>query len=236
MWRDKDMTEQEWLACTNPGLMLWWQAGKVSDRKLRLFSAAWCHRVSKRLTDARSCKAVDVAELYADGQASSEALRVACQEAQLAEATELSRWQTALSEKNQQARHISDQNRIIEQTKLEYQAACCARWSAEEEAQRAAYVIAGMKDKANKALLLHDLFGNPFRTISINPVCFIWNDATLSKIAQAIYDERAFERMPILADALEDAGCDNADILNHCRQPGVHVRGCWVVDLLLGKE
>ena len=56
------------------------------------------------------------------------------------------------------------------------------------------------------------------------------------KFAQAIYDDRDFDRLPILADALEEAGCTNADILAHCRQPGEHVRGCWVVDLLLGKE
>ena len=56
------------------------------------------------------------------------------------------------------------------------------------------------------------------------------------QIAQAIYDDRAFDRMPILADALEDAGCMDQTILNHCRQSGEHVRGCWVVDLLLGKE
>ena len=55
-------------------------------------------------------------------------------------------------------------------------------------------------------------------------------------MAQSIYDDRAFDRLPILADALEDAGCDKADILNHCRQPGEHVRGCWVVDLVLGKD
>ena len=62
-----------------------------------------------------------------------------------------------------------------------------------------------------------------------------WNDGTLSKLAQGIYEGRAFDRLPILADALEDAGCDNADILAHCRNGGEHVRGCWVVDLLLGK-
>jgi hypothetical protein len=59
---------------------------------------------------------------------------------------------------------------------------------------------------------------------------------TVIALAEAIYDERAFDRLPILADALEEAGCTNADILNHCRQPGEHVRGCWVVDLILGKE
>jgi hypothetical protein len=56
------------------------------------------------------------------------------------------------------------------------------------------------------------------------------------RVAKAIYQSRAFQDMPILADALEDAGCDNADILAHCRRPGPHVRGCWVVDLILGKE
>ena len=64
----------------------------------------------------------------------------------------------------------------------------------------------------------------------------IWNDATIPKMAQAIYEDRAFDGMPILADALEEASCANADILDHCRGPGSHVRGCWVVDLILGKE
>lgn len=62
------------------------------------------------------------------------------------------------------------------------------------------------------------------------------NNGTVVKLAQAIYDERAFDRLPILADALEDAGCTNQDILAHCRGGGEHSRGCWVVDLLLGKE
>jgi hypothetical protein len=84
--------------------------------------------------------------------------------------------------------------------------------------------------------ILRHLFGNPFRPVFLNPAWLIWNDGTVQKLAQAIYDERAFDRMPILADALEDAGCTNQDILDHCRSGGEHVRGCWVVDLLLGKS
>ena len=84
--------------------------------------------------------------------------------------------------------------------------------------------------------LLRDIFGNPFCAVAVDRTWLAWNDSTAMRIAQAIYDECAFDRLPILADALEDAGCDNADILNHCRQPGEHVRGCWVIDLLLGKE
>ena len=71
--------------------------------------------------------------------------------------------------------------------------------------------------------------------ISLEPDWLTWNDGTVYKIALAMDEDGAFERMPILADALEDAGCDNADILAHCRSEGPHVRGCWVVDLLLGK-
>jgi hypothetical protein len=63
-----------------------------------------------------------------------------------------------------------------------------------------------------------------------------WLTSTVVSLVQAIYDDRAFDRLPILSDALQDAGCENEDILNHCRSGGTHVRGCWVVDLLLGKE
>jgi hypothetical protein len=84
------------------------------------------------------------------------------------------------------------------------------------------------------ATLLHEIFGPlPFRSVII---ARSWLSPTVKQLAEAIYTDRAFDRMPILADALEDAGCDNADILNHCRQPGQHVRGCWVVDLMLGKK
>ncbi len=84
--------------------------------------------------------------------------------------------------------------------------------------------------------LLRCIIGNPFRRVSLNHAWLQWNDGTVRKMAQAIYDDRAFDRLPILADALEEAGCNEPAILEHCRQPGEHVRGCWVVDLLLGKE
>jgi hypothetical protein len=83
------------------------------------------------------------------------------------------------------------------------------------------------------AQLFRDIFGNPFRPVAVDPA---WRTSTVLALAQGIYDERAFDRMPILADALQDAGCDSEDVLTHCRGPGPHVRGCWVVDLLLGKE
>jgi len=81
--------------------------------------------------------------------------------------------------------------------------------------------------------LLRCIAGNPFRPVAFDPN---WRTETVVSLASAIYAERAFDRLPILADALEEAGCDHADILSHCRGPGPHARGCWVVDLVLGKE
>jgi hypothetical protein len=85
--------------------------------------------------------------------------------------------------------------------------------------------------------LLRCVFGNPFRpTPPIDPGWLGWNGGTVRKLAEAIYDGRAFDRLPVLADALEDAGCTDPELLGHLRGPGPHARGCWSVDLLLGKE
>jgi hypothetical protein len=86
---------------------------------------------------------------------------------------------------------------------------------------------------ANQTLLVREIFRNPFHPVTPN---HSWLTSTVTSLAQAIYDDRAFDRLSILADALEDAGCTNQDILAHCRGGGEHVRGCWVVDLLTGRE
>jgi hypothetical protein len=78
-----------------------------------------------------------------------------------------------------------------------------------------------------------DIFGNPFRPIVVDPA---WLTPKVVAIATIVYADRTFDSMPILADALEEAGCVNADLVVHCRGAGPHVRGCWVIDLLLGKE
>ena len=81
--------------------------------------------------------------------------------------------------------------------------------------------------------LIRDVFGNPFCPVTISPT---WLTPNVVALAKTIYDDRAFNRLPELSDGLVKAGCDNGDILNHCRSEGPHVRGCWVVDLILGKE
>jgi hypothetical protein len=81
--------------------------------------------------------------------------------------------------------------------------------------------------------LARDIFGNPFRPVALDQR---WLTSSVLDLARAIYDERAFERMPILADALMDAGCGSEEIIQHCRGDRPHVRGCWAVDLILGKS
>ncbi|HEX5269104.1 MAG TPA: hypothetical protein VFW33_01390 [Gemmataceae bacterium] len=78
--------------------------------------------------------------------------------------------------------------------------------------------------------------GNPFRPPTMEATWLAWNGGLLPRIAEEIYKDRAFDRLPILSDALLDAGCDNEDLLAHLRGGGPHVRGCWAVDLILGKS
>jgi hypothetical protein len=81
---------------------------------------------------------------------------------------------------------------------------------------------------------IRDIFGTlPFCPVAFDPR---WHTSDAVALAQSIYDERAFERLPILADALMDAGCEDEQVISHCRSEGPHVRGCWVVDLVLGKQ
>jgi hypothetical protein len=94
-------------------------------------------------------------------------------------------------------------------------------------------VCVGERD-AEHVDIIHDIFGNPFRPVAFDPA---WRTSDAVALAQSMYDARNFGAMPILADALQDAGCDSADVLTHCRDANqVHVRGCWVCDLVLGKE
>jgi hypothetical protein len=122
----------------------------------------------------------------------------------------------------------------------------CARHAAKAAARAVAYATARtaanpaatweqvrQRESAAQTDRLRDIFGNPFRPVSLDPRCRTPEGVTL---ARRIYDERAFGDLPILADTLQDAGYRDDEILAHCRGPGPHVRGCWVVDLLLGKE
>ncbi|MCI0456133.1 MAG: hypothetical protein L0Z62_04030 [Gemmataceae bacterium] len=84
--------------------------------------------------------------------------------------------------------------------------------------------------------IIRDIFGNPFCPAVADPTWLSWNGGAVVALAKAMYEDRRFEEMPLLADALEEAGCTDESILSHCRGANQHVRGCWVLDLLLGKN
>jgi hypothetical protein len=204
---------------------------RASDRKLRLFACACCRRVWDHLWSGRiGHQAVSTAEEYADGLATTDELdacwRLVRSQLELYHGEpvyDASYWACGndIREDVERCANYAANNStlLVHQSGDEFDARCEKR--REEEL-------------AVQASLLHDLFGPLlFRSITLDRS---WFTSTVQQLAQSIYDDRAFDRLPILADALEDAGCDNADILNHCRQPGVHARGCWVVDLVLGKE
>jgi hypothetical protein len=113
-----------------------------------------------------------------------------------------------------------------------------ARSAAAETAWRAAWHTPWQRreDAAAHVRLLHELFGNPFRPVGVPPDLLRWHGGTVPRLARAIYQERRFAEMPVLADALEDAGCSQADLLSHVRSPGPHALGCWALDLLLGQS
>lgn len=252
------MTEAEWNACTDPTPMLAFLRGKASDRKLRLSAVTCCRRIWDVLTDTRSRTAVEISERYADSQGlerrgmRKELTRVR-REARVAVTDTVERPLEQLkggdTEAAAAARGASEEriNPDILQTILHsaqearmWQAWVTWREAHEETArrtkERAWTKVAGgatNEEGDSQCRVLRDIFGNPFRLVTIDSV---WLPSTVMRHAESIYQERAFDQLPILADALEDAGCNNADILNHCRHPGEHVRGCWVIDLLTGRE
>lgn len=245
------MTEAEWVACTDPQKMLEFLRDKASERKLRLFAVACCRRIGPYLEEKRSRWVVEISERYADGRATRERLNSARERAEMAyDGIHLSGGGDVEQIPAQAVLGLGVVlvvNEVVELAAATFGAVARGeaydliwktpgkdneeRW-AEDDAIRNA---AESEERQVQATLLRDIFGNPFRPVSVNTSWLTWNDGTVVKLAQSIYDERTFDRLPILADALEEAGCSDADILNHLRGPGPHVRGCWVVDAILEK-
>jgi hypothetical protein len=252
------MTEADWLACTDPKAMLESLSGKASDRKLRLFACACYRRIWHLLVDGVSRKAVEVGERLADGLATEDERSSAYQAADdvwamIGDASEFVIDQQEPDEPDTMAEQCA--HAIAAAGVNPYAAANAAEAAVAAVADSrhghsacgsaalavgyanaigdAADPQAQAEEQAVLCHLIRDISGNPFR---LAPVDSSWLTPAVVGLAQGIYDERAFDRLPVLADALEEAGCHDLDILAHCRQPGEHVRGCWAVDLLLGKE
>jgi hypothetical protein len=234
------MTEAEWLACDDPRALLQYQGAVGSERKLRLFACACCRRVGRLLNDAASCEALVVAERFADGlvdDAARSAARKAAQRAAQGRGVVVRptgpKWER---------RAASAVYYALDRT------ASSAAWHAPQLAVEALVWEAGGHqapgvtalqgdERSQQARLLRDIDGYPYRAWqSLASPIAACEDATVLDLALTIYEERAFNDAPALADALEDAGCADDALLGHLRGPGPHVRGCWVIDLLLGKR
>lgn len=228
------MTEAEWLACTDPQKMLEFLRGRASGRKLRLFACACCQRILPLFTDERSRRAVEVAEQFADGLASPLELEIGRVEAKAAIPTRHpSKGLTVGGKAWREAKVTRAVARAAwDVVQIPVYASYAARQTNSVAEQRGL----AWKGECWQPNLLRDIFGNPFHPVTVDPPRLTWNGNTIPKLALSIYEERHFADLPVLADALEEAGCTDIDILDHCRRPGEHVRGCWVVDLLLGKS
>jgi hypothetical protein len=243
------MTESEWLTTTDPSAMLAFFEGRASERKLRLFAVACCRRVPRFLLDVRHRNALNKVERYADGQINSEELWEAAfmglpypfqgvSQAMIVPGPIGWRIPAVIfhGRINEIVRIANElANSVMAEVKDSH-AGLRARPGEEIETAQVAWKLAQLVKRLEQLLqccLLRDIFGNPFQGARAAP--FQVNGSALA-LARRIYEEPAFDQLPLLADALEAAGCDNADLVNHCREPGLHVRGCWVVDLLLGKQ
>ena len=218
------MTEQEWLECRDPEKMLEFLRGSAKtpenlERKLRLFGAACCRHIRLLLCDKRSRKAIEMAERFADGLVSGGALdraRRVAGSAGMLRAVEDSRatsaWMAPLM--------ITDRRFY--------------GWDSVIATMRA-LEHAGVRvtERDFQCTAVKDIIGNPFRPITFDPA---WRTPTVVQLARSLYEERRFEEMPVLGDAVEEAGCQDAVVLGHCRGPGPHLRGCRLLDRLLRKE
>lgn len=231
------MTETEWLACQNPIAPVVFVAPTANPRKMRLYFCACCARVLAATPQSRRLfrgyyagsfeqleRALGVVEQFAEGLVSADALARARADARDAlyvppsidYGGETDLWREV------SAVEAAAADKPVPETVV------AARLRATE----------GQVPRAEhdrwQAAVLRDIVGNPFRPVEFDPM---WRTDTAQTLARQMYDSRDFGAMPILADALQDAGCENEDVLNHCRDAShVHVRGCWVLDAVLGRD
>jgi hypothetical protein len=240
------VTESEWLSAAHPDPMLVFLRSRgVSERKLRLFACACVRRVWDLVTDERSRRAVEAAEEQLGGPAG-----LAAASGAHAAAEELNRRAvevrlTPLRLRSQAEALAAGAAAAVLQQSSVWGGATAAEVAAGGAATAAAVAAkyaarsrglaggpAAKKERRAQAALLADIAGNPFRRHALQTS---WRTPTVVGLARSVYEERAFDRLPVLADALLDAGCADEELLGHLRGPGPHVRGCWAVDVILGR-
>jgi hypothetical protein len=228
------VTETQWLASLDSRLVLAAVSRRISDRKLRFLICACCRRVWDLLVDDRSKEAVEIAEQYADGSATREDLIAVRRKADAA-------YQWARKQ------HGPAAFRLFGAAHLALQATSVARKlrfdPREDEFLRGAQERKEKAERKARCDLIRDLVASPSRCVELDAARLAWKKGLIVSLAQTAYDQRILpagtlsnERLAILADALEEAGCTTQEILSHLRRGGDHVRGCWAVDLILSKD
>jgi hypothetical protein len=241
--------EARWAASTDPETMLDFlhHSGKGGGRKLRLFAAACCRRIWHLLGDERSRRAVELLERVADGSPSPEDVGIilAARDAAWVDAD---KWPTSACAAAHAAAALVT---APAGSSLEFDTVVSVVLEAQFAPREALDVNASCevgleverRESVAQADVLRDMVGNPFRPLPpMPPSLLAWNGGVVRRLAVSIYDERDLAagtldaaRLRILADALEEAGCTDADIPGHLRGPGAHWRGCWALDAILGK-
>jgi hypothetical protein len=242
------VTESDWLSSTDPQAMLAFlrDRGPVSERKLQLFAVACCRDVLNIIDELEAAgiglgrPAVMAAERLADGLATpAEVLRGvddyvglidsgSSRESQLLggalPALARPAWDAAIlaSRHTNRARYREAESRGMRRR---------GERGLPLEESTAEAVAAAAPMPARHCAFVRDIFSASFRPVDFDPS---WRTESVVALARGVYEERAFERLPVLGDALEDAGCSDEVVLAHCRKYGAHVRGCLVVDSVLG--
>ena len=221
------MTREEWLACTDPLKMLAFIQGRASPRKLRLLACAFCHRVYHLLPE-ESRVFLDLGERVAEGLVST---------------LELARLRVRMDSHPRHPVHLAAGAARATVEPFPFDAATRASsWACSAVGDAAVKSGVSKTEEGHgraeaecQADLVRDVVGNPFSWGRIDPLVARWNNGTVSRMAKGIYEDRRFGDLPLLRDALLGTGCDDEGLLYHLRYPSPHVRGCWVLDLLLGK-
>lgn len=215
--------EEKWQNCRSVGmgLQLLNRATKSANpgwrRKFRLCGCYLLRRLESAFPDGRFAHALDVAERHFDGEASIAELKAAITDAQ-----------RGYEVHRNDLEHADERAAQSLGSLLDASPGGCVGG-----AVNAAYGFFSEIGSNDGLALLREMFGHPFRAVAFSPS---WRTDTAVTLAQQMYESRDFGAMPILADALQDAGCETEEVLNHCRDTtATHVRGCWVVDLVLGK-
>jgi hypothetical protein len=231
------MTDAEWQDCTPHDInrMVNYIRDRMSQRKSTLFVCGCCRRIWGLLQDARFRVAIETAEQNAE-QKTPEPIPYQVSSDVWAAYSSAYRDSAKSWDEFALLAHSSAAAAVLclggtGQGAVAHHVSVATKYAA--RSNRLAGRPAAKRERAACLRLLRCVFSNPFRPVAVDPA---WLTSTVLALAEGIYQDRAFDRLLVLADALMDAGCDNEDVLSHCRSDGVHDRGCWVVDLLTGRK